>query len=202
LINHYRNGGSSRYLIIAYIICPSEKKQLIKRLVKKLYKIKKIDPSLEIKGSSLSIEDKKNIANKTVQLLIDHPDIILGEITVSKKNVQPHIQEDANKLYNYMLKLAILNKIIECKVVNLIRDNRTIKVKSGNSLIDYLQTSIWFEFNSSTKIIDIPSDSKKVQNLIFIDWINNIVWGHYEDKNSVPYLILRNKIESRRLFFF
>ena len=86
-------------------------------------------------------------------------------------------------------------------MVNLVRDNKSIKVKSGNSLIDYLQTTLWFELNSKTKIIDIPSDSKKVQNLIFIDWMNNLIWGNYEDNNSEAYQILRSVIDSKKLFF-
>lgn len=100
-----------------------------------------------------------------------------------------------------MIKLAILDSIKNEPMVNLVRDNKSIKVKSGNSLIDYLQTTLWFELNSKTKIIDIPSDSKKVQNLIFIDWMNNLIWGNYEDNNSEAYQILRSVIDSKKLFF-
>ncbi len=100
-----------------------------------------------------------------------------------------------------MIRLAILDVIKHEPFVNLIRDNKTVKVKSGNSLIDYLQTTLWFEMNSKTKIVDIPSDSKRVQNLIFIDWMNNLIWGNYEDCNSEPYQILRSVIDSKKLFF-
>lgn len=197
----YRHGGSSRYLTIAFIACPSEKTHLIKRIVRSVYKRTKTNPSIELKGSSLNIGDKEFIAHQTIKLLNDHPDIILGAITVSKEKVQSHIREDANKLYNYMLRLSVLDKITKIPVVNLIRDNKTIKVKSGNCLIDYLQTILWFDLKSSTKIIDIPSDSKKVQNLIFIDWINNIVWGNYEDNNHSAFNILIPRIDNKKLFF-
>ncbi|MDR2038650.1 MAG: DUF3800 domain-containing protein [Bacteroidales bacterium] len=197
----YRKGGSSRFLTIAYIICPSEKKHFIKRIIKKLYSKLHIPTTEEIKGSSLSVENKIYVANKTMDLLKNHPDIIIGHITVSKERVQKHIREDANKLYNYMLKLSILPKIEKHPIVNLIRDNKSIKVKSGNSLIDYLQTTMWFEHNSSTKIIDLPSDSRNVNNLIFIDWINNIVWGNYEDRNKSAFEILIPKMEIQTLFF-
>lgn len=86
-------------------------------------------------------------------------------------------------------------------VVNLIRDNKTVKVKSGNSLIDYLQITLWFEMASETELIDYPSDSKKVKNLIFVDWINNLIWGNYEDSNKEPYDILKPVLESKKLFF-
>ncbi len=95
----YRRGGSSRHLTIAYIICPSEKKHLPKRIVKNLYKKLRESSRVEIKGSSLSVVQKEYVARETMKLLNLHPDIILGAITVRKENVLEHIREDANKLY-------------------------------------------------------------------------------------------------------
>lgn len=197
----YRHGGSSKFMTIAFVACPPEKKHLLRRIVVDVYRRTKCDPKTELKGSSLSIEDKCFFAEKVRKLVCMNPDIIIGAITVNKSKVLAHIRNDANKLYNYMIRLAVLPAIKREPIVNLIRDNKTVKVKSGNSLIDYLQTTIWFELGSPTKIIDIPSDSKKVKNLIFIDWMNNLIWGNYEDKNDAPYEILRNVITSRKLFF-
>lgn len=197
----YRHGGSSRYMTIAYVVCPKEKKHLLQRIVRKIYIKTGTDPKIELKGSALNIGTKKVFAEKVCKLVSTNPDIKIGAITVNKCKVQQHIREDANKLYNYMIKLAILDTVRNEPLVNLIRDNKTVKVKSGNSLIDYLQTTLWFEMNSKTKIIDIPSDSRKVQNLIFIDWMNNLIWGNYEDKNSEPYQILKSVLDSKKLFF-
>lgn len=197
----YRNGGSSRFLTIAFILCPQEKRHLLKRIVKKIYDKTGHDPKKELKGSSLSQSIKKQIAVRLSNLISQHPDILIGAITVQKANVLEHIKKDPNKLYNYMIRLAVLDHIGAFPIVNLIRDNRSIKVKSGNSLIDYLQMTLWFEMHSKTKVVDIPSDSKKVGNLILTDWINNIVWGHYEDDNSEAYDILQPVIHEKHLFF-
>lgn len=197
----FRHGGSSRFLTIAFVLCPSEKKHLLQRIVVDVYRRTRHNPKKELKGSSLSISDKCFFAEKVRKLVSMNPDIVIGAITVNKSKVQQHIREDANKLYNYMIRLAVLPLIKEQPIVNLIRDNKTIKVKSGNSLIDYLQTTIWFDLTSRTKIVDIPSDSKRVKNLIFIDWINNLIWGKYEDDNTKAYDIIRNVISSKKLFF-
>ena len=199
--NPYGLGGSSRYLTIAYVACPEEKKHLLKRIVKKVYKRTATGSDEELKGAAMKAEDKKIFANKVLSLLCKNPDIKLGSITVNKCKVQQHIRSDANKLYNYMIRLAVLDSIKNEPYVNLIRDNRCIKVKSGNSLIDYLQTVLWFELGSKTKLIDIPSDSKKVDNLIFIDWINNIIWGNYEKAKDESYLIIKPVLDSKKLFF-
>lgn len=197
----YRNGGSSRYLTIAFVVCPAEKKHLLQRIVVDVYTRKKFDPKQELKGSALTVSDKCFFAEKVRKLVSMNPDIIIGSITVNKSKVRQHIRGDANKLYNYMIRLAVIPPIKEHTLVNLIRDNKTVKVKSGNSLIDYLQTVLWFDCDSHTRVVDIPSDSKRVKNLIFIDWINNLIWGRYEDCNTQPYDILKNVITSKKLFF-
>ena len=199
--NPYKKGGSSRYLTIAFVVCPSEKLHFIKRVVKDVYTKYNKDAKKEFKASMMSVEEKKYVSKQTIKLLKSHPDIKIGAITVYKPNVFTHIREDSNKLYNYMLRLSVLDLVWKFPIVNLIRDNRCIKVKSGNSLIDYLQTTLWFDMHSKTRIIDIPSDSKAVKNLIFIDWINNIVWGKYENENSEPYEIIKDFITEKHLYF-
>lgn len=197
----YRKGGSSRFMTIAFIICPSEKKHFLKRVVSKVYTRLEACPKTEIKGSSLALADKEFVARQTLALLQKNPDIKIVYITVKKENVQQHIQSDTNLIYNYMMRLALLKEVDKYSVVNLIRDNRSVKIKSGNTLINYLQTELYFSHGSSSKLVDIPSDSKAVQNLVFIDWINNLIWSHYEDNNSSPYNILKANIYSNRLFF-
>lgn len=197
----YRFGGSSRYLTIAFVVCPPEKKHLLRRIVVKVYERLKFDPKQELKGSALSVDNKCFFAEQVRKLVSMNPDIMVGSITVNKSKVPQHIREDGNKLYNYMIGLAVLPLVKNHPVVNLIRDNKTIKVKSGNSLIDYLQTQMWFELKSHTKIVDIPSDSKQVKNLIFIDWMNNLIWRRYEYSNMEPYSILKNVITSTKIFF-
>jgi len=98
-----------------------------------------------------------------------------GVITVYKPNVAQHIRDDSNKLYNYMVNLAISEKIKSADTVELHWDERSLKVKSRNSLIDYLQIKLWFELNSITKITGHPCKSHKVRNILFIDWLTHII---------------------------
>lgn len=149
----------------------------------------------------MTIEQKRYIANQTVKLLQKNQDIKISYITVKKENVLSHIRTDNNIIYNYMIRLALLKQIETFEEVNLIRDNKVVKIKSCNTLINYLQTELYFTHASKTKLYDIPSDSKSVKNLIFIDWINNLIWNNYEDNNQAAYDILRTHIYGNRLYF-
>ena len=197
----YQAGGSSRYLTIATLIIPKTISHLPKRIMRKMYKSRNQPTNIEIKGNSLSNKEKDNFIRMTISLFKEQPLIQSSIITVKKENVQTHIRTDANKLYNYMVNFAALDKIKSHPVVNFIPDPRTIKIASGNSLIDYLQIKLWFEMNAATKLIYTPMESKSNLNLQFIDFICHIVWKRYEFNEFRFYNELRPHILEKHLFF-
>ena len=115
--------------------------------------------------------------------------------------VKDHIRNDSNKLYNYMIGLILPQKIKDVDRLTLIPDKRTIKVASGNSLIDYLKIKLWFDFNADAYVEYIPVESHTALNLLFIDWIAHIIWKNYEDGETDIVNILSGKIEFNHLFF-
>jgi hypothetical protein len=197
----YRNGGSSRYLTLGYLIIPQGKDYIPGRLVTSIYDKYGIKPTNEKKGADFSLKQKEFVAAEIVKVLNSNPDFRAGAITVKKEMVRSHIRDDGNKLYNYMIKRSALDLIYTSPHVRLVRDERSIKVESGNSCIDYLQITLWFEYSVETVIEDFPSPSHHHKPLIFIDWLTNIVWSHYEDGQSTPYGILSPKIKNQTLFF-
>jgi hypothetical protein len=197
----YQAGGSSRFLTIAFLIIPKHISQKTKRIVKALYKRRKRSTKKEIKGYELEKHEKLWFADRVSDFTKRNPEASISAITVRKSNVQSHIIADPNKLYNYMIGLTLLEKIQAYPVIDFIPDPRSIKVKSGNSLADYLQIKLWFEYNTATTIKCVPHESKNNLNLQFIDWVAHIIWSRYELNESAPFNILKHRIELRPLFF-
>jgi len=100
-----------------------------------------------------------------------------------------------------MIKLSVLDKIVHRPKATFYRDERSIKVASGNSCIDYLQTVIWFEANSETEVIDRPTKSHTDLNIILVDWITHMVWSRYEYNRLTHFDLLTPILNNRRLFF-
>jgi len=197
----FGQGGSSRYLTIAFLLVPKNLSYLPKRVVKGFYAKRRRSPRQELKGTDLTRSEQISFANEVVDVLKKNPDIEVLTITVNKENVQPHIRQDPNKLYNYMINLILLDRIKERPAITFIPDKRTIKVQSGKSLVDYLQTRLWLDLNVFTTIQDRPEESHRCLNLQFIDWISHIVWSKFEKKEIHVFNILRPSIKSTVLFF-
>ena len=130
-----------------------------------------------------------------------HTDIHLHTITVKKERVEPHIRKDPNKLYNYMIRICVLDCMATQDSVLFIPDPRSIKVASGNSLHDYLQTELWFTRNAKTILTTTPLDSKSSRGIQFADMLAGMVQQRFEDRyfDNIRFCIRR--LRSKRLFF-
>lgn len=198
----YRAGGSSRYMTIASLVVSPEKKHLPKRSIKKLYEKFGWPVEEERKWSSMTEAERLRFAEAARTLLKDHPgDVRYMSITVRKENVMDHIRSDKNKLYNYMISLSLLNEMSKHDDVVFVPDPRSVKVESGNSLHDYLQTQLWFEKKSKTILRTQPCDSAACTNIQFADMLSGLVQTHFEDGNSAPWSVLREHLSYRTLFF-
>jgi hypothetical protein len=198
----YRRGGSSRYLTIAALTASEEKRHLAKRLVKKLYQKFNWPTNIERKWSSMPAEERLAFAHAARRLLTDNPGHFrFISITVRKENVRAHIRRDENKLYNFMIAKALLNEMSQHSEIHFVPDPRSVKVKSGNSLHDYLQTQLWFELKSEAVIRTAPCDSSQCSQIQFADMLSGLVQTHFEDGNSHPWAELRDSISYQTLFF-
>lgn len=146
-------------------------------------------------------DERLEFARRARELCNKNPDIIMHAIVVKKKNVMPHIQQDANKLYNYMVRLAMLDRMAQFDVVTLVPDPRSIRVKSGNSMHDYLQTELWFEKKAVTNLVTSPADSATSLAVQFADMLAGTVQSSFELNSSAGIQIIQPCLHLLRLFF-
>ena len=197
----YGDGGSSRYLTIAFLFIDESLKSIPKRIIKDLYRKRKQSSAIELKGCRLKQEEKEEFINKTKRMLKKYRSIKLAAITVKKENVAAHIREDKNLIYNFMTKLVIPEYVKGYQKVDLFPDPRSIKVQSTNSLKDYLQIHLWFELKVSTKLYKHTITSDNNLNIQFADVLANIIWESYELNKTMNKNNLLDMIDNRELFF-
>ncbi len=200
----YRNGGSSRHLTVAAICVPPQKKHLPKRVVRDLYKAYGWPTCTERKWVDMSAAARTEFAKAAVEMCTKHPDISLHAIIVNKCNVEDHIRKDPNKLYNFMVKMSLLDCLAKYDAATLVPDARSIKVESGNSLHDYLQVELWFTKRVKTVLKTLPLESKNCLGIQFADMLSGVIQSCIEDRGERErddYDIIKAVLKPKLLFF-
>ncbi|MGH2639361.1 MAG: DUF3800 domain-containing protein, partial [Rhabdochlamydiaceae bacterium] len=151
--------------------------------------------------SMMNDVERTAFAHASQALCTANPDIHLHAITVRKENVQMHIRADGNKLYNYMIRLSLLGRMRRHPEVLLIPDPRSIKVESGNSLPDYLQTLLWFHLRCETNLKMQPVESDKSLAIQFTDMLCGAIHFAFENNNYKYLNILGTCISHKCLYF-
>ncbi|MEB0311545.1 DUF3800 domain-containing protein [Pseudomonas sp. 10B1] len=181
----YRDGGSSRFLTIAALIVSENSVHAPARVMRKLYDKFKWPTNREKKWARMEPEERIEFARLAAKLSAANAGgIQYVSITARKCNVRDHIRRDPNKLYNYMIGLLLLDHMARADEVIFAPDDRSIKVRSGNSLNDYLQTKLWFDKQATTVLKTVPCDSATNLCVQFADMISGVAQSHYEDRNS------------------
>jgi len=196
----YTKGGSSRFLVIAACLVPPTKDHKPERLLRHIYQHRNWNPGNEKKWVRMSPDARSAFAKSAAKLILTDSDLEYHAIIADKRNVQTHIRQDANKLYNYMVKLLLLDVMAKHEYVNLVPDPRSIKVASGSSLHDYLQTELWLGLGAPTLLETTPRDSRHCLNLQFADMLAGVVQSHFEFGETRHWDILQANIHIKRLF--
>lgn len=196
----YTKGGSSRFLVIAATVVPPQSDHLPERLLRQIYKHRNWNPGKEKKWVHMSPEARSAFAKNAAKLHGKVPGLEYHAIVVDKRNVMPHIRQDANKLYNYMVKLLLLDVMAQHDTVTFVPDPRSIKVQSDNSLHDYLQTELWLTLNAPTRLETTPCDSRYSLNLQFADMLAGVVQSYYEFDDTSHWQHLRRQVHIKHLF--
>lgn len=196
-------GVKDRYFVIACILTenPKELDNIMKKTllyIKKTYKYTKWNGH-ELKANSCKPWIKEVIYNSIVS-----KDIEIAYIVGDKLWIEERLKNNNNLLYNYMLKILLDNfkYIFRNNKVNLILDNKTIKVKSFNSFKDYIDIHINYELklNSDITVEYRDSSAKNAYNIQAADYIANAIFAKYEYGYEKYYEILDGKIKKIELY--
>ncbi|MEI6397026.1 MAG: DUF3800 domain-containing protein [Candidatus Taylorbacteria bacterium] len=176
--------GGERFFVIASIL--TEKSSRIKNIVKHFCAKKNIK---EIKASKLTFSEKQKLLNQ-LSSVEDHK---VFYIAVDKKHIyNTKLFEDKNLIYNYIFQ-HLIKPIIKNSSTDLdiILDNHSTKVKSINSLREYIRIKAYAEWNIKYNINIRYMDSRECKLIQMTDVAANCIYGHYLHNKDHFYRMLR-----------
>lgn len=145
----------------------------------------------ELKGCYLKSYQKAKFLNS----LLSIPTTVPISIVIDKRQLIKRSQHDENIKYNYFLQLLLsyilhnYPKLLDNDEIQLILDNRNVKIGSLNSLQDYLNSALGLIFDKKFKVIyRNSSEHREVQ---MADLISNVIYGYYNFRSthSTYYLV-------------
>lgn len=165
-------GAKGRYFVVTLLT--SQKSKRISNFMRKFCVRNSLQ---EVKASQLSFSQKQFIFNK----LCSANDYTISYIVADKLSIDnKKILEDKNLCYNYLFSFLVKKTIRSTQEdITLLLDNHSTKVKSINSLADYIKikafTQWGFTHNLSIRYVD-SKNSKVVQAT---DVVSNAIYAKY-----------------------
>jgi len=192
--------GGTKYFTIAFVVVknPVPFRRCVKRVKEKYH----IPRDVELKGNTTRALVKEDLLNRFMKL----DDMEVHAITVKKENVDPKLRKDPNVLYNYMVGLSLVERILEEPanarvVINV--DRRIIAITSGFNFNEYLRYKIWYERERRDIDLEIQHlDSHEAYAIQGIDVICNSIFKKYNSNNYKLFNIIQCKMKSDRKLFF
>lgn len=190
-------GRSGRFFVICALMPENPKR--IKNIIKGcIANFRKRNIILdELKSPFLTFPLKQKILQKLAKKDDFHCSYVVGD----KKHIDPNLLKVNNVCFNYLashLFKPILKGTNED--VQVIIDNRSVKVASKNSLKDYIKLEALTKWGFNKKITFRYKDSRDVKNLQAVHLIANVVYGRYTYNTKHLYNLIDNKFIHRIKF--
>ena len=165
-------GTGGRYFIIALLA--SQKNKRIINFMKKFCAKNKIQ---EVKASKLSFPQKQLIFNK----LCSANDYTVSYIVADKLNIDnKKLLEDKNLCYNYLFSFLVKKTIRSTQEdITLLLDNHSTRVKSINSLADYIKLKAYTQWGFIHNLDIRYVDSKSSKVVQAVDVAANAIYAKY-----------------------
>ncbi|MGS2744614.1 DUF3800 domain-containing protein [Halomonas sp. LS-001] len=200
----FGQGGSSKHLTIASAFTSLETNKYLCRTVKDIKKRAKWPPKEELKWVDMPRSLRTEFCERAANICHKHPSIEYQSLILAKEGVFERLRHDDAMLYNYLIKVLLLEPLCRHRQVTLIPDPRGISPNAGHPLHIYLQGAIFerkVAGQSTTELGVRQADSKSELGIQFADMLAGAIQLHYEGVSSEYYEILRPYINSYEFFF-
>lgn len=201
----FGNGGSSQHLTIATISSDVESQKHIGRFVKRAKKKYGFSSKKEMKWTDLNHQQRLDFSEKAAKLIKEHDGLQCYAIVVAKRGVAHHLRNDKSLLYNYLIRMSLLDEVVKYPNVTLIPDPQGIAPNTGAPLHHYMQ-HMAYEYaaktgSSVTSVGFKQLDSSASFGIQFADMLAGIIQQKFEGINEEYFAHLADVIQLKKFFF-
>lgn len=192
-------GSSGRYFVIACIDTRNYK-SLHNIMKKKLGIAKQLFQELAcLHSNEIKAKDAYPCIKYHILESIVRKELSISYIVADLKYVKKNLLDDKNILYNFLMKLLI-DRLVSDKdnnsTLNIICDNHTTKIASGNSFEEYIKLHLIYEkeYELNLNVVYMDSDDRNAYPVQAADYVANALYGWFEHEDTIYYDRFRTKI--------
>ncbi|HEX8061104.1 MAG TPA: DUF3800 domain-containing protein, partial [Cyclobacteriaceae bacterium] len=183
-----REGGSSRFITVAGVVFDERQLKSLIRHLYDLMKRNKLNSYTEKEGSSFFNDDAVALVKSLATICETVPTLQIISITADKQKVPLPLRRDTVIFYNHLLNNLLATVIQRYDDIDVVLDNRKIRIGSRNSFEDCIRARCWGELGLNTNISCRYENSERNPCIWLADWLSNFTWRHYEHKMHDPYI--------------
>ena len=198
-------GSSGRYFVIACIDTKNYK--ALHNIMKRKLGIAKrqFNELANLHAHEIKAKDAYPSIKYHILEVIASKDLTISYIVADLNYVKPKLLEEKNIFYNYLMKLLIdslVSKKDNGTKINIICDNHTTKIASGNSFEEYIKLHLIYEkqYDLDLNIVYMDSDDKNAYPVQAADYVANALYGMYEYDDKLYYSRFKAKIQKALKF--
>lgn len=198
-------GNSGRYFVIACIDTRNYK-ELHNVMKRKLGAAKLLFQELAcLHSNEIKAKDAYPCIKYHLLEVIATKELSISYIVADLKYVKPNLLKEKNIFYNYLMKLLI-DKLVSEKdnnsTLNIICDNHTTKIASGNSFEEYIKLHLLYEsdYDIRINVTYLDSDDSNAYPVQAADYVANALYGLYEYNDNIYYDRFKEKVNHKVRF--
>lgn len=193
----YRQGGSSRFFVIAGASGADQVHRRFGKVVKKLWESQGWTTTKEKKWNNISDKAKLKFAELAAAFATENPDIHLAVAVLRKEDLAEHLRLDQHLLYAHLATQLVGDILAGSTTAEVCPDELNAGAGSANLLQHLLRHELWFRRGCSPTIRQVRSQKHLVASLEFCDLLAGAAASHFEDARSEPWEILAKHVNVR-----
>lgn len=198
-------GSSGRYFVIACIDTMNYKS--LHNIMKKKLGIakQKFQELACLHSNEIKAKDAYPCIKYHILETIAEKDLSISYIVADLNYVKPALLKEKNILYNFLMKLLIDSLVSEKDngtTLNIICDNHTTKIASGNTFEEYIKLHLLYEkeYDIDINVVYMDSDDRSAYPVQAADYIANALYGWIEYDDKMYYERFHSKIHNALRF--
>ncbi|QJW85547.1 DUF3800 domain-containing protein [Ramlibacter terrae] len=193
----FRQGGSSRFFVIAGASGPDHAHRSFGKVIRKLWASQGWTSHKEKKWNNIPDKAKLEFAQLAAKMAEQNKDVHLAVAVLKKEDLAAHLREDQHLLYAHLATQLVGDVLAGCTDAEICPDELNAGAGSSNLLQHLMRHELWFRRGCSPSIRQVRRQKHLKDALEFCDMLAGAAAAHFEQNKSEAWNLIAGHVHVR-----